>query len=391
MLKSTYDSNDDGKFSADIIVDGTTNKVYTATEQSKLSGIAAGAEVNVNADWDSSSGDSQILNKPTIPTLYTDSLARTACVATTITNGVTTSAPNQDAVFDALAGKSDTGHSHTNDHVAATVADSTSIDMSITGQQISAAAIFGTTSGTVCQGNDGRLSDARTPASHAHGNITNAGLVGSTANIPLITGTGGVVQAGSFGTAAATFCVGNDARLSDARTPSNHNLVDTTKHPVSGLTAGHFLKATSENAYGFAAHGLTAASVSALPTAGGTMSGAIDMGTQALHSLLGAAFETQYAITTTTGNITLAWNNSYVQRQNEPTGNITYTFTAPTNSPCHLQLNIYSDGTSTARSFTWPSTVKWLGVAWAAVANKNAYINFWYDGTSYWAQGVNEA
>lgn len=33
----------------------------------KLDGIATGAEVNVNADWNSSSGDSQILNKPTLP------------------------------------------------------------------------------------------------------------------------------------------------------------------------------------------------------------------------------------------------------------------------------------------------------------------------------------
>ena len=34
----------------------------------KLDNIAFGAEVNVNADWNSSSGDSRILNKPTIPT-----------------------------------------------------------------------------------------------------------------------------------------------------------------------------------------------------------------------------------------------------------------------------------------------------------------------------------
>jgi len=51
---------------ADDIADGTTNKAYTATEQTKLSGIAAGAEVNVNADWNATSGDAQILNKPTI-------------------------------------------------------------------------------------------------------------------------------------------------------------------------------------------------------------------------------------------------------------------------------------------------------------------------------------
>lgn len=35
-------------------------------EKTKLAGIATGAEVNVNADWNSVSGDSQILNKPTI-------------------------------------------------------------------------------------------------------------------------------------------------------------------------------------------------------------------------------------------------------------------------------------------------------------------------------------
>ena len=51
--------------SADIITDGTTNKVYTATEKTKLAGIATGAEANVQSDWNASSGDAQILNKPT--------------------------------------------------------------------------------------------------------------------------------------------------------------------------------------------------------------------------------------------------------------------------------------------------------------------------------------
>jgi len=60
------------------------------------------------------------------------------------------------------------------------------------------------------------------PAPHIHGNITNDGKVGASANIPLITGTDGVVQAGAFGTAASTFCQGNDARLSDPRTPTSH-------------------------------------------------------------------------------------------------------------------------------------------------------------------------
>lgn len=47
-------------------LDATTAN-YTTAEASKLTGVAAGAEVNVNADWNASSGDAQILNKPTIP------------------------------------------------------------------------------------------------------------------------------------------------------------------------------------------------------------------------------------------------------------------------------------------------------------------------------------
>jgi hypothetical protein len=59
-------------------------------------------------------------------------------------------------------------------------------------------------------------------ATHTHGNLTNAGAIGTTANLPLKTGTNGVVEAGSFGTAAGSFCEGNDARLSDDRDPNAH-------------------------------------------------------------------------------------------------------------------------------------------------------------------------
>lgn len=49
----------------------TVNTVL-ATPLSKLSAIAAGAEVNVNADWNASSGDAQILNKPSVVATDTD-------------------------------------------------------------------------------------------------------------------------------------------------------------------------------------------------------------------------------------------------------------------------------------------------------------------------------
>ena len=60
----TSDSGTD----ADIpLADSTNSGLFSPAEKTKLSGIAAGAEVNVNADWNADSGDAQILNKPTIP------------------------------------------------------------------------------------------------------------------------------------------------------------------------------------------------------------------------------------------------------------------------------------------------------------------------------------
>ena len=41
----------------------------SSTHYTKLEGIEAGAEVNVQSDWNATSGDAAILNKPTIPTV----------------------------------------------------------------------------------------------------------------------------------------------------------------------------------------------------------------------------------------------------------------------------------------------------------------------------------
>lgn len=63
--------------------------------------------------------------------------------------------------------------------------------------------------------------------------------------------TGKITGSVTYGTGSNTACQGNDSRLSDARTPVNHNLVDTTNHPVTGLTTNHVLKATGATTYGF--------------------------------------------------------------------------------------------------------------------------------------------
>ncbi len=51
---------------------GLSSNDYTATEKAKLANIEAGAEVNVNADWNATTGDAAILNKPSIPSKTSD-------------------------------------------------------------------------------------------------------------------------------------------------------------------------------------------------------------------------------------------------------------------------------------------------------------------------------
>lgn len=65
-LGDTYQAKEAGK--------GLSTNDYTTAEKNKLSGIAAGAEVNVQANWaeSDSSEDSFIKNKPTIPSKTSD-------------------------------------------------------------------------------------------------------------------------------------------------------------------------------------------------------------------------------------------------------------------------------------------------------------------------------
>ena len=108
---------------------------------------------------------------------------------------------------------------------------------------------YGNTAGTACQGNDVRLADARTPkphkATHQTGGsdaITPADIGAADKTIQIKPGTGltggGTLEADrtltvSYGTAAGTACQGNDARLSNARTPTAHK----TTHRTGGTDA----------------------------------------------------------------------------------------------------------------------------------------------------------
>jgi len=75
--KTEIEALQDGKQPLTTVLTNTTAS-FTTAQETKLAGIQAGAEVNVNADWNAVNGDAQILNKPSIPTQYTDEQAQDA-------------------------------------------------------------------------------------------------------------------------------------------------------------------------------------------------------------------------------------------------------------------------------------------------------------------------
>jgi hypothetical protein len=251
-LMPTVDSPADGEVDAPISANWAYDHAATHAPST--------AEANVNADWNASSGDAQILNKPSIPSIAGlldetahDALSHaglTGVLALGTTAGTalagdtalgTAAAKNIPATGNASATEvvygSDTrlsdartpaSHAHGSITTAGKIGTTANLPVTTGADGTLSAGAFGTGATDFCVGNDARLSDARTPASHAHGSITNAGLVGTTTDLPLITTTGGAVTAGAFGTGATNFCAGNDARLSDARTPAAHNQAETT-------------------------------------------------------------------------------------------------------------------------------------------------------------------
>lgn len=67
LLAAKQDTIDSShKLSADLVADGETNKVFTATEKTKLSGIAAGAQVNVIEAIEVNTGNTDSSNNASI-------------------------------------------------------------------------------------------------------------------------------------------------------------------------------------------------------------------------------------------------------------------------------------------------------------------------------------
>ena len=161
--------------------------------------------------------------------------------------------PSAKLVKDSLDGKSDNGHTHNKSDIT----DFTHAHGNLTND-----GKVGTNSGYFITTTTGGAITSKQKI----GNITTDGKVGTSANKPLITTTKGVVTTGSFGTSANSFCEGNDSRLSDARTPlaHTHDLDDITDYMVTSISCNDYnptidgtvtLTVTVKDVYGDAVSG----------------------------------------------------------------------------------------------------------------------------------------
>lgn len=154
-------------------------------------------------------------------------------------------------------------------------------------------ALFNGTTGKIIADSTYSASSFAT-ASHTHGNISNIGAIGSTANLPIITTTNGVLTTGSFGSTANTFCQGNDSRLSDTRNTTN-------TLTVNNGGAG--------DASSFTFNGSAARTISYNSIGAPSISGTNAVGTWNIAITGNAGFVTNGVYTT--GNQSIAGNKTY--------------------------------------------------------------------------------
>ena len=146
---------------------------------------------------------------------------------------------------------------------------------------------FGNTGNTICEGNDQRLSDARTPTAHTHAAADiNSGTL-DIARVPT-------------GTSGTTVCVGNDARLSDARTPTAHT------HDATDSYVGEIATPTARN-YTIDLRAATARTISELYfiTSAGTVDLTLQNGANTIYTADGLG-TTKTSVTSGLSNASLA-------------------------------------------------------------------------------------
>jgi hypothetical protein len=201
----------------------------SAADKTKLDGVAAGAEVNVNADWTASSGDAQILNKPAS---FTPS-AHSSTHQTGGTDAIAAHQINGQTIF----GTGTVTHS-TDQTLGAsralqlTVSNTNASGINLTLPTQSDGTLNGdtyviiggsTVSGPITIRRINLFSPLTyqtlatiTATSQQYRFRASGAQTGGWSLVPVDTHTH------AFGTTAGTFTQGNDARLSDSRTPTSH-------------------------------------------------------------------------------------------------------------------------------------------------------------------------
>lgn len=220
----------------------------------KLNGIAAGAEVNVNADWNATEGDALILNKPTIPTVdvnkeYVDTqLATKANASNVYTKAEVDSKvssvyrvkgsvasyanlPTVDVTIGDVYNVSDTGANYVATSTTPTW-DKLSETVDLSGYATTAAmnSALGNkvdkVSGKVLSTNDyttaekNKLAGIAASANNYSLPAATSSVLGGVKTSTGITNSSGTISV-TYGTTADTACQGNDSRLSNSRPASD--------------------------------------------------------------------------------------------------------------------------------------------------------------------------
>lgn len=238
-------------------------------DKTKLNGIAAGAEVNVNADWNATSGDAQILNKPDV---YTKTEVDSKISSVYRFRGNVASyanLPTSNLVVGDVYNVTDTGANYAVAQVSPSVIWdklSETVDLTPYATTASMNTALGNkvdkVSGKVLSTNDyttaekNKLAGIATSANNYNLPAATTSVLGGVKTSTGITNSSGTISV-TYGTAAGTACQGNDSRLSNSR-------------PASDVSA--WAKAAAKPTY-------TASEVGALATSGGTLSGNVTFNT----------------------------------------------------------------------------------------------------------------
>ena len=102
---------------------------------------------------------------------------------------------------------------------------------------------FGSSAGTVCEGDDSRLNNARTPTAHTHTIANVTGLGDALDDKENAFGKNSAFNK-NFGSGAGTVCEGDDSRLSNSRAPTAHT------HTIANITSLQTSLNAKENAFG---------------------------------------------------------------------------------------------------------------------------------------------